>query len=97
MPAKKLPKYMPVDLEEIKDNPYQIKREFDILLKFINSDFNRFIKKGIKSGGRRTRKKLLRLRTVSLYFYRAIGKLQEQRNQELKELKESFIFVPKNQ
>ena len=97
MPAKKLPKYVPVDLEEIKDNPYQLKKEFDILIKFINNDFNRFIKKGIKTGGRRTRKKLLRLRTVSLYFYRAIGKLQEQRNEELKELKQSFIFVPKNE
>jgi hypothetical protein len=96
MPAKKFEKYIPENLEEIKDNPYALKKEFDTVVKFINFDLSRFMKKGIYAGGRRGRRKLTRLRTVSLYLYRAIGKLHNERKEAMKEIKESFIFTDKN-
>lgn len=95
MPLKKAEKYKPVDLEEIKDNPYLLKKEYDVLIKFINKDFDKFINKGIFSAGRRARKKLTRLRTVSLYLYRAIHILQRERKQELDKIKRGFIFNSK--
>jgi hypothetical protein len=92
MPAKKLPKYKPIDLELIKDNPFLLKKEMDAVIRFINSDYKRFTKKGIMASGRRTRKKLLRLRTVALHLYRAIGLLQEERKENLKEIKQTLIY-----
>lgn len=95
MPKKKMEKYYPIDLETIKNNPYLLKKEFDVLLKFINRDFNKFLTKGIFSAGRRTRKKLTRLRTISLFLYRAINTLQLERRENLKKIKYNLVFVPK--
>lgn len=92
MPLKKAEKYKPVNLEEIKNNPYLLKKEYDVLIKFINKDFEKFIKKGIFAAGRRARRKLTRLRTVSLYLYRAINFLQIERKIELDKIKREFIY-----
>ncbi|HNC58422.1 MAG TPA: hypothetical protein PLP33_23550 [Leptospiraceae bacterium] len=96
MPKKKMEKYKACDLELIKNNPYLLKKEYDIVLKFINKDFNKFLKKGIFSAGRRARKKLTRLRTISLYLYRAIDVLQNERRENLKKIKHELTFVQKN-
>lgn len=96
MPKKKTEKYKPIDLELIKNNPYLLKKEYDVVLKFIDRDFNKFLKKGIFSAGRRSRKKLTRLRTICLYLYRAIDLLQNERRENLKNLKRDLVFVPKN-
>lgn len=96
MPLKKAEKYKPTNLEEIKNNPYLLKKEYDLLLRFINKDFDKFINKGIFSAGRRARKKLTRLRTVSLYLYRAIHLLQKERKLELDKIKRGFIFNTKS-
>ena len=95
MPLKKAEKYKPANLEEIKDNPYLLKEQ-ELLLRFINKDFDKFINKGIFSAGRRARKKLTRLRTVSLYLYRAIHLLQKERKLELDKIKRGFIFNTKS-
>jgi len=92
MPLKKVEKYKPINLDEIKTNPYLLKKEYDVLIKHINKDFEKFLKKGIFAAGRRARRKLTRLRTVSLYLYRAINLLQIERKMELDKIKRGFIY-----